>query len=205
MQAIDAPAAIDAPIELVFPVRRFSVAEYEQIGRVGILTEDDSVELLEGLIVEKMTKNPRHDAMIDILMQSFARLLPLGWFPRAQNVLITSDSAPEPDVVIVQGDPQQFWNHHPTAAVVPLVIEVAETSLQRDRRKRRIYARAAISQYWIVNLISDQLEMFAEPDPLKAEYMRKEVVNLMAPVTVTLPQGGAVTLPLDTILRFPPS
>ena len=60
-------AAADEPLETPFPVRRFSVAEYERIGNTGILTEDDSVELLEGLIVEKMTKNPRHDATIDVL------------------------------------------------------------------------------------------------------------------------------------------
>ena len=79
-------------------MRRFSVAEYERIGNTGILTEDDSVELLEGLIVEKMTKNPRHDATIDVLVQLLFRLLPAGWFPRVQNVLLTGDSAPEPDV-----------------------------------------------------------------------------------------------------------
>src|SRR5687768_6236807 len=64
-----APAAIDPPLEVVFPARRFTVAEYEQIGRAGILTEDDSVELLEGVIVEKMTKHPPHDGMIDLLVQ----------------------------------------------------------------------------------------------------------------------------------------
>jgi Uma2 family endonuclease len=147
VEAIHSPPAPDQPSEVAFPVRRFSVAEYERIGDAGILTEDDSVELLEGLIVEKMTKTPRHDAMIDLLVQLLSRQLPLGWFPRAQNVLVTSDSAPEPDVVVAQGDPQRYWNKHPKAADIALVIEVAESSLQRDRRKRRIYARADIGQF----------------------------------------------------------
>src|SRR5262245_28565333 len=75
------PEGAEVPMEAVFPVRRFSVAEYEQIGRAGILTEDDSVELLEGLIVEKMTKYPPHDAMIDLLVQLLQRQLPLAWYP----------------------------------------------------------------------------------------------------------------------------
>src|SRR5947209_3668082 len=120
-------AAADEPLETPFPVRRFSVAEYERIGNAGILTEDDSVELLEGLIVEKMTKNPRHDATIDVLVQLLFRLLPAGWFPRVQNVLLTGDSALEPDIVIARGKPQDYGNKHPMAADVALVVEVAES------------------------------------------------------------------------------
>src|SRR5438046_1682334 len=96
--APDSPEIADVAMEVAFPARRFTVAEYEQIARAGILTEDDSVELLEGFIVEKMTKYPPHDGMIDLLVQLLQRQLPLTWYPRAQNVLVTSDSEPEPDV-----------------------------------------------------------------------------------------------------------
>jgi len=201
--ATEMPLSPAASNDDIFPVRRFSVDEYERIGRAGILTEDDSVELLEGLIVEKMTKNPRHDSMIDLLAQMLTRLLPPGWFPRAQNVLLTADSAPEPDLVVTHGDPQDYWNHHPTAGDVALVIEVAESSLLRDRRKRRIYARAGIAQYWIVNLVDNQIELFREPDAASSEYLRREAVDLRSAVSFSLPQGDVVTLPLDTSLRAP--
>lgn len=202
-RTLNAHPALDAPDDVVFPVRRFSVAEYELIGAAGILTEDDSVELLEGLIVEKMTKNPRHDAMIDLLVWLLSRLLPLDWFPRGQNVLITNDSAPEPDVVVVHGDPQDFWNRHPKSADVALVIEVAETSLARDRRKRRIYARAGVVQYWIINLESDVIEMYAEPDQTSAEYARRNVVPLRTAVTFGLSEDKSITLPFDTAIPAP--
>src|SRR5688572_17032238 len=152
--------ATDPPLEVVFPARRFTVAEYEQMGRAGILTEDDSVELLEGVIVEKMTKYPPHDGMIDLLVQLLQRQLPLDWYPRAQNVLLTSDSAPEPDIVVTRGEPRHYMQRHPTAADVALVIEVADSSLLRDRRKRKIYARAGVAQYWIIDLNSSHIEMF---------------------------------------------
>src|SRR4051794_26033814 len=120
-----APARADAAAIFAvpsFPVRRFTVAEYERMAEIGLLTEDDSVELLEGWIVPKTTKYPRHDTTIDILVQLLGRLLPSGWFLRAQNVLVTSDSEPEPDVVVTRGEPKDYWTKHPRAVDVALVI-----------------------------------------------------------------------------------
>jgi Uma2 family endonuclease len=197
------PNIEDVPIEVAFPARRFSVAEYEQLGRAGILTEDDSVELLEGLIVEKMTKYPPHDATIDILAELLWRLLPLGWFPRVQNVFVTADSEPEPDVVVTRGRPQDYLQRHPVAADVALIIEVAESSIHRDRRKRKIYARAGVAQYWIFDLNTGHIEMYAEPNAAAAEYQRRVMVEVATAVSFSLPEGSAVTLPLDT--AFPTS
>ncbi len=196
-----APAVVDPPLEAVFPSRRFSVAEYEQIGRAGILTEDDSVELLEGVIVEKMTKYPPHDGMIDLLVQLLQRQLPLNWYPRAQNVFITSDSAPEPDVVVTRGNPRNYFQRHPVAADVALIIEVADSSIHRDRRKRKIYARAGVAQYWIFDLNLGQIEMYAEPNAAAAEFQRKGTAPLATAVSFNLPEGKTVTLPLDAALQ----
>jgi len=196
-----APAATDPPFEVVFPARPFSVAEYEQIGRAGILTEDDSVELLEGVIVQKMTKYPPHDATIDILAELLWRLLPLGWFPRVQNVFVTADSEPEPDLVITRGRPQHYLQRHPVAADAALVIEVSDSSIHRDRRKRKIYARAGVSQYWIFDLNAGRIEMYAEPDTAVAEYQGKSIVDMATAVSFSLPEGGTVALPLNTALQ----
>jgi Uma2 family endonuclease len=201
--AMPASSAADPPLEVVFPPRRFSVAEYDQMGRAGILTEDDSVELLEGVIVEKMTKYPPHDATIDILAELLWRLLPMGWFPRVQNVFVTSDSEPEPDLVITRGRPQNYLQRHPVAGDVALIVEVAESSIHRDRRKRKIYARAGIAQYWIFDLNSGHIEMYAEPDMAAAEYQRKVIVAVATAVSFNLPEGGTVTLPLNS--AFQPS
>jgi Uma2 family endonuclease len=162
-----APAGFDVP---PLSVRRFTVAEYERLGETGVLTEDDSVELLEGLIVKKMTKNPLHDATIDLLTRVFSRQLPPGWFLRVQNVLRTDDSEPEPDVVIAIGDPVDFCRTHPAARDVVLVIEVAESSLEQDWRKCRIYARAGVNQYWIVDLNAFCVEVFTQPNRTTGEY-----------------------------------
>jgi Uma2 family endonuclease len=202
--SIAGPPTFDWPPfgEPSFPVRRFTVDEYLRLAQNGILTEDDRVELLEGLIVPKMPRVPRHDAMIDILVQLLIRLLPAGWFPRDQKVLLTVDSAPEPDVAVTRGQPKDYWTKHPTAADVSLVIEVSESSLAIDRKKRRIYARAGVPAYWIVDLDASAIEVYTEPNPQANDYQRRDVFPLAAPRQFSLADGSQVTLPLDTALQF---
>src|SRR5690348_10222063 len=96
-----------------FPIRRFSVDEYFRMVDAEILTDEDKVELLEGIIVVKMTKNPPHDGMIDLLMALLWRSLPLGWYPRCQHAFITTDSVPEPDIAVIRGQPQEYMKRHP--------------------------------------------------------------------------------------------
>jgi Uma2 family endonuclease len=151
------PASLDPP----FPVRRFSVEEYHRMGEAGVLTEDDQVELLEGLVVPKMIRKPVHDAVVELVRLAISRVLPTGWCIRGQSAITTADSEPEPDIAVVRGTPRDYLGHHPRPADVALVVEIAETSLDRDRKKRRIYAQAGIPYYWIVNLPSGHVEIHA--------------------------------------------
>jgi hypothetical protein len=98
------------------------------------------------------------------LQQWFLQVLPVGWWCRIQSGLVTTDSQPEPDLVIVRGDPRERMRRHPGPHDVGLVVEVADTSLEFDRTdKSRAYARARIPCYWIVNLIDQQIEVLSEP------------------------------------------
>ena len=139
LAAIDIPAAL--PTE---PVLRFSVAQYHEMIRTGIIQDDDPVELLEGWLVTKMNKNPPHVLATKLVANAFARLLPPGWHAATQDPITTDASEPEPDVSIVRGDPRDYADRHPEPADAAIVIEVADTTLARDRGiKRRIYASVA--------------------------------------------------------------
>lgn len=179
-----------------FPVRRWSVEEYELFARLGIFDEDDDLELLDGWIVAKMTKNPRHDGTVDELNRRLAAVLPSGWYVRCQNVLLTADSAPEPDIAVVRGVPRDYLSRHPSAADVALVIEVADSSLERDRLKTQIYGRAGVPAYWIVNLIENQVEVFAHPigTGRKAAYSHEEIHKDATPIPISLRGDGIVNL-----------
>jgi hypothetical protein len=146
------------------PIWRLTVEQYHDMIRQKILTEDDPVELLEGWLVTKMPKNPPHRVATRLLRQALERAIPAGWYVDAQEPITLSDSEPEPDGMVARGDTRQYIDRHPGAEDLALVVEVAEATLQRDRGpKKRLYARAAIPVYWIVNLPEKQVEVYSDP------------------------------------------
>lgn len=192
------PGGFDGPPPTLW---RFSVEEYERLGQMGVLTEDDNVELLEGLIVKKMTKHPPHDWTIDFLVAVLSRQMPAGWVLRVQNVLRTDDSEPEPDVVVAVGDMTTFRRRHPTGEEAALVIEVAESSLDQDWRKRQIYARAGVTEYWIVDLNDSRLEVFTQPNRREGKY--ESHVRLLAPGEAAVVLSPASRLVVNLQELFP--
>lgn len=144
--------------------RLWTVAEYEELIRVGFLTEYESLELIEGHLVHKMAINPPHAGTVRRLDRLLQRHLPSGWDLRTQAPLVLSTSVPEPDLAIVVADPDDYRRAHPTATATAVVIEVADTSLEIDRAdKTRVYARDGLPVYWIVNLVDGQIEVYTEP------------------------------------------
>ncbi len=160
-----------------FPSRRFTVDEYRRMGETGVLTEDDRVELLEGLVVTKMIHNPPHDSSVHLTDDALRQRLPAGWHTRIQSSVTTDDSEPEPDVAVVRGSARDYSARHPGPHDIGLVIEVADASLRSDRNKRRLYARARIICYWIVNLVDLQVEVYSDPSgPHESPRYREEAI-----------------------------
>jgi Uma2 family endonuclease len=144
--------------------RRFSVAEYHKLIGLGILTEDDNLELLEGYLVHKMTRNPPHDATLLFLQEHLVPAVLPGRCLRIQSAITLSESEPEPDGAVVRGPSRTYSARHPGPADIGLVIEVSDSTLTGDRAdKGRIYARAGLPCYWIVNLVDSQIEAYTQP------------------------------------------
>ena len=147
-----------------FPVRRFTVDEYHQMIQTGILQEDDPVELLDGWIVQKMPRNPPHDVTVNKVQGVLLSFLPSGWQLRIQSAIATDGSEPEPDFAIVPGPPERYMSNHPKPQDIAVIIEVSDSSLTHDREKKgKIYARARIPIYWIINLVESQVEVYSRP------------------------------------------
>jgi Uma2 family endonuclease len=143
---------------------RLTVEQYHQMIQSGIVDEDDPVELLEGWLVHKMGKNPPHCLSARLTETNLEGLLPLGWYIAAQDPITTGDSEPEPDVAVIRGEPRHYATRHPGPSDVAMVVEVAEATLRRDRGfKKRLYARAKIPVYWIINLSERQVEVYTQP------------------------------------------
>lgn len=148
----------------VASLMRISVPQYHKMLREGILTANDSIELLEGLLVNKMSINPPHWIVSESLREYLLSLMIPGCFIHGQSPFTTKDSEPEPDVAIVHGTRRKFAKENPKPADMALVVEVSDSSLRMDRGlKKRIYARAKVPLYWIVNLVDLRIEEYSDP------------------------------------------
>lgn len=149
---------------------RVSRAEYFHLWECGILSPDERVELLEGMIVAMAPATPLHEAAVNRVQYALLRKLGLDVVTRVQSTFLAGDqSVVEPDVVIVPGRVDDYDHRHPTRA--QLVVEVSWSSLPQDRlTKSAIYARSDVPCYWIVNLRERCVEVFRKPDRWKWRY-----------------------------------
>lgn len=146
------------------PIWRLSVDQYHRMIQMGILTADDPVQLLEGWLVVNSPKTPAHSVATQLTQKAISPLLPSGWYVDTHAPVTTEDSEPEPDVVVVRGHSRQYLDRHPGPKDVPLIIEVADSTLHRDHSlKKRLYARASVRRYWIINLEEKQIEVYTFP------------------------------------------
>ncbi|MHB1423563.1 MAG: Uma2 family endonuclease [Gemmataceae bacterium] len=160
----------------VRPLHRFSVAEYHRMIRTGILTEDHRVELLEGVIVDKMPHNPPHDGTITRIQRRLAQQISEDWLIRVRCAITLRDSEPEPDLALVKGPEEVYFARHPGPRDILLLIEVADTTLEGDRQvKGRMYARARIPVYWIINLNDRRVEVYTAPKGGKSPAYRRRI------------------------------
>jgi len=151
---------LNTPLAPPLPLRRFSVEEYHQLGELGVLTSEDKVELLEGWIVEKMNQRPIHGFIVGVLTEFFQKVLPSEFSIRCQLPITAERSEPEPDIAITRGSHSDFRDRHPCGTDCRLVIEVADTSLDRDRSKTAIYREAGVHEYWIFNVAEKCVECY---------------------------------------------
>lgn len=147
--------------------RTFTVEEYHEMARAGILSEDDRVELLEGEIIEMAPIGPRHTACVKRLNRLLSRKVNDRALVSVQDPIHLSDcSELEPDLALLHPRPDFYIHAHPEPEDVLLVVEVAETSAEYDReRKIPAYGRAGIAEAWLVDLADEIIEVYSAPSP----------------------------------------
>ncbi len=144
---------------------RFSVDAYHRLADAGILKETDRVELIEGEIIEMSPIGKRHAACVKRLNKILSRISEDGILGVQDPLLISEDGTePEPDVMLLKPRADFYEETPPQPADVLLLVEVADTSLEYDRKiKMPLYARAGIAEAWIVNLEGNRIEIYTEP------------------------------------------
>ncbi len=145
--------------------RRFTVDEYHRMAEAGIFSEDESVELLEGEIVEMTPISSRHAAAVDRLAHLLNRGLGENAIVRVQGpIRLGETSEPQPDLALLRPRPDFYAAGHPRPEDVFLLVEVADTSATSDRAvKVPLYARAGIEEVWLVDLQKKTIEVYRQP------------------------------------------
>lgn len=156
------------------PLYEFTNAEYERMLELGILTEADKVELLQGIVIEMSPKGQSHNYAVDYLADALHQILGKDWYVRNQGTLELVDAEPEPDLIVLRGRPRDYHLKHPQAKDAGMVIEVADSSLSKDRiTKGFLYSKFQIPIYWIVNLVDDCLEIYnLDRAPSESRYLQ---------------------------------
>ncbi len=163
-----APPPLPPPDE----VYRFTVEQFDRMVRDGTIDEDDPVELLDGIVVRKMPKSPRHRVGVRKTVRALEGVIPPEWHvEKEEPIAIPPEGKPEPDVAVIRSELEFDATRDATAGDCCLVVEVAESKLAKARtEKLPIYARAGIPVYWIVNLSggtppgSGVVEVYSDPD-----------------------------------------
>ncbi len=185
--------AVPLPPQATFttdPVFRLTVDQYHEMIDRGTLTAGDPVELIEGVLVYKMSKNPPHVAASRRCRRAVEAVLPPSHFYDVEQPITLPDGEPEPDGMVVRGRIEDYDAVKVRPADVAFVIEISDATLDSDRGvKLRSYARGAVGCYWIVNLVDRQVEVYADPDPAAD-------VPRYGPAAVYRP-GDAVPVTLD--------
>ncbi|MCX7925810.1 MAG: Uma2 family endonuclease [Fimbriimonadales bacterium] len=166
---MSAPAVLTQPTaeepaapHLALQRLRFTPEQFHRLGELGFFDDDQKYELLEGDIYPMPPEGPEHSTERTRLMYRFVSRQTRDWHVRIEAPLRLNDSEPIPDIAIVPGRVEDYESQHPTTAL--LVIEIAQTSLPRDRtQKLALYAQAGVPEYWIVNLQDRRLEVYREP------------------------------------------
>ncbi|MBI4493588.1 MAG: Uma2 family endonuclease [Chloroflexi bacterium] len=145
--------------------RRFSVEEYYQMARAGILGEDERVELIEGEIIELPPIGSRHAACVDRLNHLFSSHAGGAAIVRVQDPIhLSGRSEPQPDLVLARPRTDFYAAAHPEPKDVLLLVEVADSSAGYDRLvKVPLFARAGIPEVWLIDLERDLVEVHREP------------------------------------------
>jgi Uma2 family endonuclease len=131
----------------------------------GVFRDEDHVELLEGLLVNKMVKKDPHNFSVAELGESLREILKPDWIVLEEKSVVLSRSwRPEPDLAVARGPRGRYRSHAPRGADLGLLVEVADASYPIDRGKKwRKYAAARVAVYWILNLPQRQLEVYSLP------------------------------------------
>ena len=149
-------------------VGKISVQQYEQLGES---VDGTRTELIRGVLIEEMAPSPPHAFLITRLYRWVLAAVGTAFYCRQEQPLKLHDSMPQPDLVVIDGREDDFFDEHPTTAL--WVMEVAISSAGLDREKASLYAEAGIEEYWILLVGEKAVEVHTAA--VAGEYTQRKI------------------------------
>lgn len=195
------PTLTGADNEAAWPLYRLSVDQVRRMCEEGILDEEQPVELLDGILIDRdsgqgpgMSSSEIHRFLVQKIRELFRSLVRPGiaHVVSEDDAHLSESSLLQPDICIVKGKLEDFEDRYPNADDIPLCLEVAQTSLQRDRgAKAVVYASAGIDVYIIINLVAESVEVYTNPNMATAEYRNRQTFGRGDVVVIDMNEVGA--------------
>ncbi|MBD2252492.1 Uma2 family endonuclease [Nostoc parmelioides] len=183
--------------------KRFTLDEYQKLTELGFFHEDDHIELINGELIQTVSKGKVHETCLRKLLRELPKLVGDRATLQSQApITLPPNSEPEPDFAIVKNRDDNYLSAHPSPSDVLLVIEVADSSLSYDQDiKIPLYAKAGIADYWIFNLFDNYLESYSQlyqNSQGKHGYLNKRIV--LPNQVISLPYFPDLSLDVSRIL-----
>lgn len=154
-------------IELISPVtrKRFRVEEFHKMTELGILPEESGWEIVDGYLIDKMSIGSKHASTVKRLNRILTKLVKDNAIVSVQDPIRLDDyNEPEPDIALLKPREDFYSKNHPLPQEILLLIEVSDSTIEYDRKiKKTLYAKAGITEFWIINLQDDTLEFYSQP------------------------------------------
>ncbi len=146
--------------------RRFSVKDFARMVEIGIFTEDDRVELIDGEVIVMSPIGPRHTSLVKRLNALLSRQLASRMIISVQDpVQLTDDTEPLPDLAVLRCRDDFYAHAHPQSEDVLLIVEVADSSLAYGREEKvPRYARSGIPEVWVIDVEQETVTQYTHPD-----------------------------------------
>ena len=156
----------------MYTLTKWSLEDYHQMIRAGILDER-RVELITGEIINMSPEGPIHHFINHTTVKYLRLLLKNQAEVMEAHPVTFGNSEPEPDIAIVRSPDTLYITHHPYAEDIYWLIEIADTSLDKDLGiKKRVYAQAGIPEYWVIDVSTHKLKVFQ--NPINDNYQQKK-------------------------------
>ncbi|MDJ0731461.1 MAG: Uma2 family endonuclease [Crocosphaera sp.] len=185
--------------------KQFTLEEYHRLIELGFFASEERLELIRGDIVKMAPKRTPHSVCTCLLLEELYSLFRGKATVRGQEpIIIPPDSEPEPDIVIARKKEDNYLSSHPQVSDILLVIEIADSTLKFDREvKLPLYSEAGIMDFWLINLVDQQLETYRQPyETSKGDYNYRSQQIYLADDIINFPNFSDISLTLKPFLSL---